>query len=141
MTSIKIDFAEEVSVDTILTPVFDKEQKCIGGLLYDGKKPEKKKYVPVPEMISLVQGYTRLLCFAQKDLSPLIFGRTYAFRMMLGDCVLAYQIYESQGTLGLVYQKRCPVPISFSNTETENLVISYPRDAEHRGVFFMSEND
>ena len=43
MTSIKIDFAEEVSVDTILTPVFDKEQKCIGGLLYDGKKPEKKK--------------------------------------------------------------------------------------------------
>lgn len=37
MTSIKIDFAEEVSVDTILTPVFDKEQKCIGGLLYDGK--------------------------------------------------------------------------------------------------------
>ncbi|CDB54225.1 MAG: hypothetical protein ACLUH4_03895 [Alphaproteobacteria bacterium] len=105
MTSIKIDFAEEVSVDTILTPVFDKEQKCIGGLLYDGKKPEKKKYVPVPEMISLVQGYTRLLCFAQKDLSPLIFGRTYAFRMMLGDCVLAYQIYESQGTLGLVYQK------------------------------------
>lgn len=62
MTSIKIDFAEEVSVDTILTPVFDKEQKCIGGLLYDGKKPEKKKYVPVPEMISLVQGYTRLLC-------------------------------------------------------------------------------
>lgn len=43
--------------------------------------------------------------FAQKDLSPLIFGRTYAFRMMLGDCVLAYQIYESQGMLGLVYQK------------------------------------
>lgn len=105
MTSIKIDFAEEVSVDTILTPVFDKEQKCIGGLLYDGKKPEKNKYVPVPEMISLVQSYTRLLCFAQKDLSPLIFGRTYAFRMMLGDCILAYQIYESQGMLGLVYQK------------------------------------
>lgn len=66
MTSIKIDFAEEVSVDTILTPVFDKEQKCIGGLLYDGKKPEKNKYVPVPEMISLVQSYTRLLCFAQR---------------------------------------------------------------------------
>lgn len=105
MTSIKIDFAEEVSVDTILTPVFDKEQKCIGGLLYDGKKPEKKKYVPVPEMISLVQSYTRLALFCAKDLSPLIFGRTYAFRMMLGDCVLAYQIYESQGMLGLVYQK------------------------------------
>lgn len=66
MTSIKIDFAEEVSVDTILTPVFDKEQKCIGGLLYDGKKPEKKKYVPVPEMISLVQGYTRLLCLRKR---------------------------------------------------------------------------
>lgn len=25
--------------------------------------------------------------------------------MMLGDCILAYQIYESQGMLGLVYQK------------------------------------
>lgn len=42
MTSIKIDFAEEVSVDTILTPVFDKEQKCIGGLLYDGKNRKKE---------------------------------------------------------------------------------------------------
>ena len=46
-----------------------------------------------------------------------------------------------RGRWGLFIKKRCPVPISFSNTETENLVISYPRDAEHRGVFFMSEND
>lgn len=61
MTSIKIDFAEEVSVDTILTPVFDKEQKCIGGLLYDGKN-RKKEICSGTEMISLVQGYTRLLC-------------------------------------------------------------------------------
>lgn len=59
--------------------------------------------------------------------------------MMLGDCVLAYQIYESQGMLGLVYQKRCLVPILFSNTETEKFVISFPRDAEHHGVFLCSE--
>ena len=139
MTSIKIDFAEEVSVDTILTPVFDKEQKCIGGLLYDGKKPEKKKYVPVPEMISLVQSYTRLLCFAQKDLSPLIFGRTYAFRMMLVFWHIRFM--NRRGCWGLFIKKRCLVPILFSNTETEKSVISFPRDAEHHGVFFMFGND
>ena len=134
-------FAEEVSVDTILTPVFDKEQKCIGGLLYDGKN-RKKKYVPVPEMISLVQGYTRLLCFAQKDLSPLIFGRTYAFRMMLGDCVLAYQIYESLGTLGLVYQKNgVPCRFRFRIRRLKILSFRIPVMLSIAGFFFMSEND
>lgn len=43
--------------------------------------------------------------FCAKGFVSAYFGRTYAFRMMLGDCVLAYQIYESQGMLGLVYQK------------------------------------
>lgn len=65
MTSIKIDFAEEVSVDTILTPVLTKSRSASADCCMTGKAG-KKKYVPVPEMISLVQSYTRLLCFAQR---------------------------------------------------------------------------
>ena len=89
----------------MLTPIFDKKQKCIGGLLYDEKKPEEKKFISVVEMISMVKSYTQLLSFAKKDLLPRVFDQIYAFRIMLGDCILAYQIYESQGMMGLVYKK------------------------------------
>lgn len=105
MTSLKIDFAEKASADMMLTPIFDKKQKCIGGLLYDAKKPEEKKFISVKEMIPMVKSYTQLLSFAKKDSFPRVFDRIYAFRIMLGDCVLAYQVYESQGMMGLVYKK------------------------------------
>lgn len=136
MTSIKIDFAEEVSVDTILTPVLTKSRSASADCCMTGKSRKKEICSGTGDDFSGSELYPAAL-FCAKDLSPLIFGRTYAFRMMLGDCVLAYQIYESQGMLGLVYQKRCLVPILFSNTETEKFVISFPRDAEHHGVFYV----
>ena len=104
MDTIRIDFSEEVSVDTILMPIFDKSQKCVGGLLFKEKEPERKKYISVEEMIRLVGDYKRLLPFARKALYRMhCGGSVYAFEISLGDTVIAYDMYLDKGMLGLDY--------------------------------------
>ena len=106
MTFIKIDFSEEVSVDTMLMPVFDKKRECVGGVLFKKGNPEKKTYISIPEMIALVQQYTRLLDFVTKNPVPIVWSRYIRiYKLMLGDCILAYQVYEDKGMIGLEYKK------------------------------------
>ena len=106
MDTIKIDFSEEVSVDTILMPIFDKSQKCVGGLLFKEKKPERKKYISVEEMIRLAGDYKRLLPFTQKVLYPVYCGGSVsAVKRSLGDTVIAYDMYLDKGMMGLHYWK------------------------------------
>ena len=104
--TIKIDFSEEVSVDTILMPIFDKSQKCVGGLLFKEKRPERKKYISIEEMIRLAGDYKRLLPFAQKSLFRKYCGSSVsAVEVTLGDTVIAYDMYLDKGMLGLLYWK------------------------------------